>query len=372
MLDLSLAMPYSCCKDCHFIFQSNYVGDDFLNYYYTNSPMLRRSLFTEFDVEQSRSCYNFLKKTINLDQKRILEIGAGGGALLKYISQFGSSSLFYSDLSKEASLHLASHKELHALNDTTDKKFDLIILRHVLEHIFDLDGFFLYLQQLLKKDGKIFIEVPDWSILDINTDPLIFEHLSQFNVSGLVNLMSKNSFQVDSLEKSVEKNDPSTPNRVVRIIAHFSELPKLGSNEIKNYFKNFFDNYSEKWKFTLQQILKIYSNKKIALYPASSLTFDAIKSVDFSNVKILGMYDVDKKKQNLFFLGYEVFSPEKLKEHNPDLILTFSMGYEPEIRKSLIDMKLSAKILSIQDLIKAEISEEGKPASKLALPIEPW
>jgi ABC-type Fe3+-hydroxamate transport system substrate-binding protein len=93
--------------------------------------------------------------------------------------------------------------------------------------------------------------------------------------------------------------------------------------------------------------------KKIALYPASSLTFDAIKSVDFSNVKILGMYDVDKKKQDKFFLGHRVFAPEKLLEHNPDLILTFSMGYEPEIRKSLIDMKLSAKILSIQELINS-------------------
>jgi SAM-dependent methyltransferase len=315
--------------------------------------MLRRSFFTEFDIEQSKSCYKFLQKIINLDQKRILEIGAGGGALLKYISQFGSSSLFYSDLSKEACLHLSSHKGLHDLNDTADKKFDLVIMRHVLEHIFDLDGFFLYLKQLLKKNGNIFIEVPDWTILDINTDPLIFEHLNQFNVSGLVNLMSKHSFQVDSLEKSIEKKDPSTPNRVVRIIAHFSELPKLGSNEIKNYFEKFFNNYSEKWKFTLQKILKTYSNKKIALYPASSLTFDAIKSVDFSNVKILGMYDVDKKKQDKFFLGHKVFSPEKLLKHNPDLILTFSMGYEPEIRKSLIDMKLSAKILSIQELISS-------------------
>lgn len=352
-LDINLSIPYSCCKDCHFIFQSIYVGDDFLNHYYVNSPMLRRSSLTEFDIEQSKSCHKFLQKTFNLDQKRILEIGPGGGALLKFISKTNSCSLFYSDLSKEASLHLSLNKDLNDLNSTTDKKFDLVILRHVLEHIFDLDSFFLYLRGLLNENGIIFIEVPDWSILDIHTDPLIFEHLNQFNVSGLINFMSKNYFQVDALEKSIEKNDPSTPNRVVRIIAHLSKFPKLGSNKIKNYFKIFFDNNLEKWKFTLQKVLKTYSNKKIALYPASSLTFDAIKSVDFSNVKILGMYDVDKKKQDKFFLGHKVFSPEKLLKHNPDLILTFSMGYEPEIRKSLIDMKLSAKILSIQELINS-------------------
>ena len=66
-----------------------------------------------------------------------------------------------------------------------------------------------------------------------------------------------------------------------------------------------------------------------------------------------------------------MFAPEKLKEHNPDLILTFSMGYEPEIRKSLIDMKLLAKILSIQDLINSQSNTEEKLTSKLVIPIEP-
>jgi hypothetical protein len=70
-----------------------------------------------------------------------------------------------------------------------------------LVYIFDLDSFFLYLRGLLNENGKIFIEVPDWSILDIHTDPLIFEHLNQFNVFNLVNLMNKNYFQVDALEK---------------------------------------------------------------------------------------------------------------------------------------------------------------------------
>ena len=82
-LDINLLIPYSCCKDCHFIFQSNYVGDDFLNYYYVNSPMLRRSSLTEFDIAQSKSCHEFLQKTINLDQKKILEIGPGGGGTFK-------------------------------------------------------------------------------------------------------------------------------------------------------------------------------------------------------------------------------------------------------------------------------------------------
>ena len=81
-------------------------------------------------MEQSKSCYKFLQKIINLDQKRILEIGAGSGALLKYISQSNNSLLFYSDLSKEATMRLSEHKNLHDLNSTNDipksKIFELI------------------------------------------------------------------------------------------------------------------------------------------------------------------------------------------------------------------------------------------------------
>ena len=59
-----------------------------------------------------------------------------------------------------------------------------------------------------------------------------------------------------------------------------------------------------------------------------------------------------KKKQNKKNLGYSVYDPLKLKKDDPDLILTFSMAYEPEIRRLLERMKLRAKIISIQNLIE--------------------
>ena len=48
----------------------------------------------------------------------------------------------------------------------------------------------VYVDNSLNEEKKIFIEVPDWSILDSNTDAFIFEHLSHFNDKCLIDFLS--------------------------------------------------------------------------------------------------------------------------------------------------------------------------------------
>ena len=102
--------------------------------------MLRRNFYTKYDIKQSKKCHDFFKKTIILNKKsRILEIGAGSGALLKYINDIYKCSVFYSELSKEANLNLKKKKNFKDLNATNNKYFDLVILRHTLEHIHNIE-----------------------------------------------------------------------------------------------------------------------------------------------------------------------------------------------------------------------------------------
>jgi hypothetical protein len=46
-----------------------------------------------------------------------------------------------------------------------------------------------------------------------------------------------------------------------------------------------------------------------------------------------------------------VFPPEALKDHQPDLILVFTMGYEREIRESFITLGLTSRVISITELV---------------------
>ena len=66
------------------------------------------------------------------------------------------------------------------------------------------------------------------------------------------------------------------------------------------------------------------------------------------------MFDLDEKKQGLEILGLKVFPPDALKEKKPDLILIFTMAFEPEIRQSFKDLGLTCQVVSISELVNKE------------------
>ena len=352
-LDLTVPLSYTICKDCHFIFQSEYVGDKFLNYYYCQSPMLRRKEPTVFEVGQNKRQGEFLARYIALEGKRVLEIGAHAGAFLRHLYQQFGCIAYYEELSEEARTVLASQEGLHDFRCLEgEKKVDVVILRHVLEHIFDLDSFLAYVHNILAEGGSLFIEVPDWTHFDAHTDPFIFEHLNQFNSCGLVHLLSRTGWQVEALEKSIHPDDPATPNRIQRIIARPTKLPLPGDAAIAEAFSAFAAIQYDGWKTALNKLLAGgAAGKSIALYPASHLTFEALTESKLGEAHVLGMFDIDAKKQGREILGLKVFSPEALKVYQPDLILLFTMGYEREIREFFTTLGLTSAVISITELV---------------------
>ncbi len=351
-LEQTIPLSYAICQDCHFIFQGEYVGDEFLNHYYRQSPMLRRKEPTVFEIGQNERQGEFLARHVALEGKRVLEIGAHAGAFLRHLNQHHGCTAYFEELSEEARAVLASQPGLRDFRDpAADKQVDVVILRHVLEHIFDLDSFLAYVHTILAEGGSLFIEVPDWTHFDAHTDPFIFEHLNQFNSAGLVHLLRRTGWQVEALEKSIHPDDPATPNRVQRIVARPTKLPLPGDAAIADAFRSFAALQYDGWKTALNALLTEYAGKSVALYPASHLTFEAITESRLSEARVLGMFDIDAKKQGREILGLKVFPPTELKVQQPDLILVFTMGYEREIRESFAALGLTCRVVSITELI---------------------
>jgi len=352
-IDQTIQMPYAICQDCQFIFQGEYVGDEFLNYYYGKSPMLRRKEPTVFEIDQNERQSEFLSRHVKLDGKRVLEVGAHAGAFLRHLYQRFDCTAYFEELSEEARVVLASQAGLHDFRKIEgDKKVDVVILRHVLEHIFDLKAFLIYARSILEDGGCLFIEVPDWSYFDIHTDPFIFEHLNQFNAAGLVHLLRRTGWQAEALEKSIHLDDPATPNRVLRIVAQPARQPLPGDTTIVDAFRRFSARQHDGWKIALNKLLDgEVAEKSIALYPASHLTFEALTESKLGDAHVLGMFDIDVKKQGSKILGLNVYPPQALKTQQPDLILVFTMAYEREIRESFMAMGLRSRVISIAELV---------------------
>jgi 2-polyprenyl-3-methyl-5-hydroxy-6-metoxy-1,4-benzoquinol methylase len=349
-LSLNVKIKYAVCTKCNFIFQKNYLGDRFFNLYYKNSPMLREPNSTKYEINQYKLQTDFLKKNINLNKITSLEIGAHTGNFLQYLHQNYKNECYYDEISEEAVKILKKNKYLNPYDySLNSKKVDLCILRHVLEHIYDLTNFILNIRSSINKTGHLFIEVPDWSHLDKNTDPFLFEHINQFNTVGLISLFRKYGFELEALEKSINKYDPTTPNRVSRLIFSKTEIP-IKSKKILKYFNVYSDLHHELWKKKLSIFLsKQEINKSIAFTPASHLTSEFIQEYDCSKLNVIGLFDNDKKKHNQKILGYQVYNTNELYNYNPDIIIVLSMGYENEIIDHLDKMNISSQIVGIAE-----------------------
>ncbi|RKY37647.1 MAG: hypothetical protein DRP78_00465 [Candidatus Omnitrophota bacterium] len=97
----------------------------------------------------------------------VMEIGCANGILLEEMKKAKPDAEFYGI---EPDLKLSSQARDRGINvfcgiledyPETEKKFDLIILMHVLEHCVDPVIAFSKVRRMLKDDGFVFFEVPD-------------------------------------------------------------------------------------------------------------------------------------------------------------------------------------------------------------------
>lgn len=352
-LDQVVELSYSICQDCQFIFEGEYVGDEFLGRYYAASPMLRRPEPTPYEIDQNVRQAAFLSRHVELSGRRVLEIGAHAGAFLRHLHAHCGCETYFDDLSEEARAVLSSHAELCDIRrEPPGTTVDVVVLRHVLEHIFDLDAFLDYVAALLAPGGAVFIEVPDWSELDDRTDPLIFEHLNQFSTNNLVLLLRRTGWVCHALDKSIADDDPATPNRVQRVICRRAHAPNPGDAAIVGAFRRFLtDNYEQANRAIDALVGRLDRRKRIALYPASHLTFSALLETRLREANIIGMFDIDTKKHGKTVDGIIVRPATELRDEQPDLVLVFTMAYEREIRESFAAMGLRSEVISITQLL---------------------
>ena len=129
----------------------------------------------------------------------VLELGCGKGDLLRLLAGPGCE-IFGLDISEASiaraqaaglSAEVGSHLDI-AARFGEDRRYDAIILSHVLEHIGDPRGLMAALKPLLAPDGRIFVAVPyspmSLEILHNNIMNLPPHHMSRWNGKSLARL----------------------------------------------------------------------------------------------------------------------------------------------------------------------------------------
>ena len=109
---------------------------------------------------------NQLIKNLTSTKDRILDVGCGTGALLRYLKEYGYENLEGLEISSRAVEVLGRygitmhHAKLPTL-PLADNQFDIVIASQVLEHIIRRQKFIRGLQRILKPAGSLIVFVPD-------------------------------------------------------------------------------------------------------------------------------------------------------------------------------------------------------------------
>ncbi len=167
------------CDGCTFRFTQDvpeaasigryYRSDDYISHTNTAKGLVNR-LYHIVRNQTLTDKYRLILSATRIQQGKLLDIGAGTGAFVAYMQQKGweVTGLEPDETARERALsvnkvNLLDTSGLYSLPPDT---FDAITLWHVLEHVHDLHPYLEQLKKLIKRGGRIFIAVPNYTSYD--------------------------------------------------------------------------------------------------------------------------------------------------------------------------------------------------------------
>jgi SAM-dependent methyltransferase len=185
------------CSNCNILRQRPIPTSRKISSFYDNNYQNYKESKSIFLTLISKFYYKFFAYFLKVSKNSlILDYGCGTAQVLRNLELMGYKNLYGYDVIKP-SLKNTMIKFFDNVEFLKKKKFDLIILNHVIEHVSDPRSLLLFLKTLLKKNGKIIGQTPNYSDLTF----VIFGkywgalhfpyHINLFSRIGLVRLVKK-------------------------------------------------------------------------------------------------------------------------------------------------------------------------------------
>lgn len=174
----------------------------------------------------------------------LLDIGAGTGDFLEYVSKKGWT-ISGVEPSKKAR-NLASQKNIQ-LTETLPKEgqlYDAITMWHVLEHVYDLNEQLIWLKNNLSREGVLFVAVPNFESYDAS---LYKTDWAAYDVPRHLYHFSRKAIQLLFEEKNMKVIDVHPMKFDAYYVSLLSEKYKTGK---MNFLKAFLSGWRSNQKAT--------------------------------------------------------------------------------------------------------------------------
>jgi len=298
-----------------------------LTRYYTTA--LR---YGEFNENYSETQLNFIEKYSKKDFNSIFDIGAYNGAFLNLAKKRGYKTGGI-EPSKEETRNAWSKYRINLYNGfftnkfaaSLNKKFDVVTINHVLEHVQDPMEFIQNAINITRSNKYIFIDVPNSAHPTVNNIADFFgnEHIMHFTVGSLLNLAYKNGLSVIKIEQS------KGPLSVIRMLVQNNIECEKPINRLKPIYNCYQTNmhilrkYNEMKKSFYVSIKSKFKNiKKLIIYGAGMHTTQLLQTGLLNNISIDCIVDSNPKKHGTRFAGMRIKPPSALKNKNYPVLIS--------------------------------------------------
>jgi SAM-dependent methyltransferase len=204
LLGVQISLSTVACRRCRFIFQAERFSDDLLTDLYEQDtsfafgeaeeeiPLIKSGLVERQEViSKAMSAYGMTEGAA------VLDVGGGRGECCQHLVQ--RHRVVVADTTETPPVDPRIEKILGLFSANLETgTFDVVVMNHVLEHVFSPTALLASAHSVLKERGILIVEVP----FELYT-PLVFRHLGDwrhvayFCRATLRQFLEKSGFTVD-------------------------------------------------------------------------------------------------------------------------------------------------------------------------------
>ena len=323
--------------------------------------------FSPHFQEYATALANGLIAKYDLYGKDIVEIGAGkGDFLIMLCAMSGNRGWGYDPSYVPEPGYTAPNVtfvEDFYTEKYIDQRADLIVCRHVLEHIEDPDAFLAQVRRAVgEQQSVVFFEVPNalWTLRRGGIWDVIYEHCSYYSPSSLAHLFRRHGFRVLAVNEvfggqflTIEAT-PAGGEQAADAAGDNGHTPDgsaaIGAEDLLALTADaraFAANYAAKrdeWRARLRALAA--AGQRGVVWGAGS------KGVTFLNAtgageEIVAVVDINPRKQGKYVAGtgQRIVAPADLPALRPDFVIIMNANYRAEIGEMLAEAGVMAEIL---------------------------
>jgi 2-polyprenyl-3-methyl-5-hydroxy-6-metoxy-1,4-benzoquinol methylase len=266
---------------------------------------------------------------------RILEIGCNDGSFMEKLVQSGYCNVLGIEPTEDA-YNLAIGRGLNVINGffglqtsaliEGEDRPDIVVTRHVIEHIPDLHDFLDGIYNVLRSNGGLVLELPDHSMNYETLDYTFWEeHVNYFTFQTLTSLLAMHGFETVHHESTLYSGK-----------AMFLFAQKKAAGRQTRLIRNLDHERATRYKFlyprlknSLHTFLESYAKRGVAVYGAGA------RSCNFVNLLGLKDYvevfiDDQTEKQNKYVPGSERIIRSYIEQDDDDRFFLLGVNCENE------------------------------------------